>query len=153
LPPPPRFLPPPPRFLPLLERFLLAAAALLFTALAAAFLFLVRAAFFAAALRFAFEVAINFPLKHCVLCPACHEFLLNYSVFLTKLSSSIMFFSQKRGVECLYLAKNNDLFVSGLAGSFVCWIVYLRTDVQPPTKITVFEIITLFVNHLIYRWG
>ena len=121
--------------------------------LAAAFLFLVRAAFFAAALRFAFEIAINFPLKHCVLCTDCHEFLVNYSLFLTKFSSSITFFSQKRGVECLCLVKNDDRFVDGLAGSFECWIVYLRINVQPPAKITVFEKIMLFVNHLIYRWG
>ena len=64
-----------------------------------------------------------------------------------------MFFHKKRGVECLFLAKNNDRFVYGPAGSFDHWLVYLRTNAQPPAKITVFDKITLFVNDLIYRWG
>ncbi len=64
-----------------------------------------------------------------------------------------MFFHKKRGVECLFLAKNNDRFVYGPAGCFCVWIVYPRTNAQPPTKITVFDKITLFVNDLIYRWG
>ena len=64
-----------------------------------------------------------------------------------------MFFHQKRGVECLCLVKNDDRFVDRLAGSFDHWLVYLRTNAQPPTKMTVFDKITLFVNDLIYRWG
>ena len=64
-----------------------------------------------------------------------------------------MFFYQKRGVECLCLVKNNDLFVNGLPWCFCVWIVYPRTNAQPPTKITVFDKIMLFVNDLIYRWG
>jgi len=64
-----------------------------------------------------------------------------------------MFFHKKRGVECLFLAKNNDRFVYGPAGCFYIWIVYPRTNAQPPTKITVFDKITLCVNGLIYRWG
>ena len=36
----------------------------------------VRAAFFAAALRLAFDVAINFTLNHCVLCITSRKFLL-----------------------------------------------------------------------------
>jgi len=64
-----------------------------------------------------------------------------------------MFFHKKKGVECLFLAKNNDRFVCGPAGCFYVWIVYPRTNAQPPTKITVFDKITLFVNDLIYRWG
>ena len=57
------------------------------------------------------------------------------------------------GVECLFLIKKVDRFLNGPAGSFECWIVYLRTNVQPPTKITVFDKITLFVNDMIYGWG
>jgi len=53
----------------------------------------------------------------------------------------------------LCLAKNDDRFVDSLAGCFCVWIVYPRTNAQPPTKITVFDKITLFVNDLIYRWG
>jgi len=64
-----------------------------------------------------------------------------------------MFFRKKGGVECLFLAKNNDRFVCGLAWCFCVWIVYPRTNAQPPTKITVFDKITLFVNGMIYRWG
>ena len=64
-----------------------------------------------------------------------------------------MFFYKKRGVECLFLAKNNDRFVGGLAGSFDRWLVYPRTNAQPPTKITVFDKIMLFVIDLIYGWG
>nr|AIF04309.1 hypothetical protein [uncultured marine thaumarchaeote KM3_173_D12] len=112
-----------------------------------------RAAFFAAALRFALDVAINFPLKHCVLCEVSHHFLLNYCLFLTRSGFSIIFFIKKRGVECSCLVKNDDLFVNDLAGCFCVWIVYLRTNAQPPTKFTVFDKITLFVNDLIYRWG
>jgi hypothetical protein len=51
--------------------------------LAAAFLFLVRAAFLAAALRLALDVAINFPPCYYALCSRSHDFLFNYSVFLT----------------------------------------------------------------------
>jgi len=51
------------------------------------------------------------------------------------------------------MTKNDDRFVYGLAWCFSAWIVYLRTNAQPPTKITVFDKITLFVNDLIYRWG
>jgi len=51
------------------------------------------------------------------------------------------------------LVKNNDLFVNGLPWCFCVWIVYLRTNAQPPTKITVFDKITLLVNDMIYRWG
>ncbi len=51
------------------------------------------------------------------------------------------------------LDKNDDRFVDSLAWCFYVWIVYLRTNAQPPTKITVFDKITLFVNDLIYRWG
>jgi len=51
------------------------------------------------------------------------------------------------------LAKNDDLFVNGLPGCFCVWIVYPRTNAQPPTKISVFDNITLLVNGLIYRWG
>jgi len=53
----------------------------------------------------------------------------------------------------LCLVKNDDLFVNGLPWCFYCWIVYLRTNAQPPAKITVFDKITLFVNDMIYRWG
>ena len=49
--------------------------------------------------------------------------------------------------------ENDDRFVDGLAGSFDHWLVYLRTNAQPPTKIAVFDKITLFVNGLIYSWG
>ena len=41
-----------------------------------AFLLRVAAAFFAAALRLAFDVAINFTLNHCVLCITSRKFLL-----------------------------------------------------------------------------
>jgi len=51
------------------------------------------------------------------------------------------------------LVKNDDLFVNGLPWCFCVWIVYPRTNAQPPTKITVFDKITLFVNDMIYRWG
>ena len=64
-----------------------------------------------------------------------------------------MFFRQKRGVECLCLVKNDDRFVDRLAGSFYHWLVYLRTNAQPPTKMTIFDKITLFVNHLTYSRG
>ena len=64
-----------------------------------------------------------------------------------------MFFYQKRGVECLCLIKNDDRFVDSLAWCFCVWIVYLRTNAQPPTKITVFDKIMLFVIDLIYGWG
>jgi hypothetical protein len=79
------------------ELFLRFDAALLFVFLAAAFRFLVRAAFLAAALRFALDVAINFSVKHYVLCSSSHEFLLNYCLFLTKFSSPITFFYTKKG--------------------------------------------------------
>ena len=64
-----------------------------------------------------------------------------------------MFFHRKGGVECLRLVKNDDRFVDDLAWSFDHWLVYLRTNAQPPAKITVFDKIMLFVNDLIYRWG
>ena len=64
-----------------------------------------------------------------------------------------MFFHRKGGVECLCLVKNDDRFLDRLAWSFDHWFVYLRTNAQPPAKITVFDKITLFVNDLIYRWG
>jgi len=51
------------------------------------------------------------------------------------------------------LVKNDDLFVNDLPWCFCVWIVYPRTNAQPPTKITVFDKITLFVNGMIYRWG
>ena len=64
-----------------------------------------------------------------------------------------MFLIKKGGVECSCLVKNDDRVVNGLAGSFDHWLVYLRTNAQPPTKITVFDKIMLFVNDLIYRRG
>ena len=57
-----------------------------------------------------------------------------------------MFFHQFWGVECLFLIKKDELFLNGPAGSFDHWLVYLRTNAQPPAKITVFDKITLFVN-------
>jgi len=51
------------------------------------------------------------------------------------------------------LVKNDDLFVNGLPWYFDHRLVYLRTNAQPPTKITIFDKITLFVNDMIYRWG
>jgi len=64
-----------------------------------------------------------------------------------------MFFHQGRGVECLFLIKKDARFLNGPAGCFCVWIVYPRTNAQPPTKISVFDNITLLVNGLIYRWG
>jgi len=55
------------------------------------------------------------------------------------------FFDKKGGVECLFLTKNNDRFVDGLAGSFEYWIVYLWTNVKPPLFLDNFEKITCFV--------
>ena len=75
-----RFLPP---FLAAARLFLFAAAALAVAFLFAAFLFLVCAAFLAAALHLALDVAINFPPCYCALCGRSHDFLFNYSVFLT----------------------------------------------------------------------
>ena len=60
---------------------------------------------------------------------------------------------KKMGVEHSCLVKNDDRFVSMVSWSFDHWLSYLRTNAQPPTKITVFDKITLFVNGLIYRRG
>ena len=57
------------------------------------------------------------------------------------------------GIIAYFALRNDDLFVNGLSGCFCVWIVYPRTNVQPPTKISVFDNITLLVNDMIYRWG
>jgi len=56
-----------------------------------------------------------------------------------------MFFYQKRGVECLVITKNDDLFVDSLAWWFWHWSTYLRTSVNPLPFLANFEKITSFV--------
>jgi len=45
-----------------------------------------------------------------------------------------MFFRKKRGVECLFLAKNNDRFVYGPAGFFVFGSYIYEQMLNPPLK-------------------
>ncbi len=64
-------------FFAAVRRFLFDAALLAVAALLAAFRFLVRAAFCAAALRLAFEIAIDNSDRYYVLCSTSHHFLVS----------------------------------------------------------------------------